>query len=74
LSEEGYEGEFTEKLSELEVKIKCPNGHEFSDTIFYEGIVESSEREMGNELHHVWKNEEITCPTCGEELTVKLGV
>jgi hypothetical protein len=65
---------FSNTLSDIDIEIECPNGHRISDSIYYEGIVEKNDRQMGAEIHHVWKNEEITCPKCNEEMTVELGV
>lgn len=67
-----FEDEFDKNCSKLDVEIKCSNGHKFTETIFYEGVVAVEERNMGKEITHTWKNEEIVCPECGEELTVQL--
>ena len=68
------EDEFWKNCAELDVKLKCPNGHKFSSTIAYGGIVAQEEREMSDEFLHVWNNDEVRCPGChnNKELTVEL--
>ena len=73
LGNEEYEEEFSQSLSSLDVKIKCPKGHVSDQIIEYGGIVESSERAMGKELKHVWKND-FSCPTCDENFHIELAV
>lgn len=69
------EDEFWKECPELDVKLKCPNGHKFSSTIFYGGVVSIDEREMSEEYMHVWNNEEVQCPICKNNklLTVELA-
>ncbi len=63
-----------DKNVELTVDLKCSKGHQFSETICYGGVVSSNKREMSTEYMHVWNNEDIRCPKCGEEITVELEV
>ena len=68
-----WEEIFSNSVPDLEIEAKCDCGHEFSESIFYEGIVSSDERAMGDELLHVWNNS-FKCPECNKEITVELSV
>lgn len=55
------------------MELKCGCGKKFSNYIYYNGIVASEEREMGDEIVHVW-NDSFSCPECKKELDVELTV
>lgn len=62
---------FNSTLSELEIKVRCECGHEFTTWIGYRGVVSAEEREMGQELLHVWNNY-VDCPKCDKSLEIEL--
>ncbi|MFX0135343.1 MAG: hypothetical protein ACFFDN_16985 [Candidatus Hodarchaeota archaeon] len=64
---------FENEESEIDVDVKCPNPdceHVDTATVSYDGVLETHEREMGNEKTHSWSGEYI-CPKCGKESSVE---
>jgi hypothetical protein len=65
------EDELAAEESEKEFEVKCDNCETIFDVVaYYDGIVESSEREMGAECCHQWSGD-YECPGCGESISVR---